>query len=42
MSLAVRDLGLDVIAALLAILVIQFLKVGDLKAKTPNLFSKHG
>jgi hypothetical protein len=42
MPLAMSDLGLYFIAALLPILVIQFLKVSNLSPKTPNLFPKHG
>ncbi len=41
MPLAVSDLRLCFISALTPILVIQFLKVSDLNAETPDLFPKH-
>jgi hypothetical protein len=40
MPLAVSDLSLRFMVGLTAIVVIQFLKVCDLGAETPNLFTK--
>jgi hypothetical protein len=41
MPLAMSDLSLCVRVGLAPILVIQLLKVCDLDAETPNLFTKH-
>jgi hypothetical protein len=41
LPLSVRDMRLDVIAALKSILGIQLLKLSDLRAETADLFAKH-
>jgi len=41
MPLAVSDLSLGFVSSFTSILVVQLLKVGNLGAETPNLFSKY-